>query len=53
MFCIFEKAFDTVKHDEMVRVLTPISLNNIDVRLIMNLFWEQKADVIESEEKME
>ena len=49
-FIDFEKAFDTVKHENMIEMLKEIHLDGKDVRLISNLYWDQKAAVeIENE----
>ena len=37
-----EKAFDTVKHDELVNSLESTGMDGKDTRLIGNLYWNQK-----------
>lgn len=44
-FVDFEKAFDMVRHEDMVRMLQEIGLDNKDIRLLSNLYWDQKAAV--------
>ena len=45
-----EKAFDTVKHEELVNILESTGMDGKDTRLIGNLYWNQKAAVrIENE----
>ena len=46
----FEKAVDTVKHEELVKILESTGMDGKDTRLIGNLYWNQKAAVrIENE----
>ena len=40
-----EKAFDTVKHEELVNILKSTGMDGKDTRLIGNLYWNQKAAV--------
>ena len=42
-FIDYEKAFDRIKHGEMVRMLESIGVDGKDIRLIKNLYWNQKA----------
>ena len=39
----YEKAFDRVNHESLVRTLQEIGLDGKDLRLIINLYWTQKA----------
>ena len=49
-FVDFEKAFDTVEHEELVKILESTGMDGKDTRLIGNLHWNQKAAVrIENE----
>ena len=49
-FVDFEKAFETVKHEELVKILESTGKDGKDTRLIGNLYWNQKAAVrIENE----
>ena len=49
----FEKAFDTVKHEEMTRMLAEIGVDGKDIRMIVNLYWAQRAAVRVNNEKTE
>ena len=42
-FIDYEKAFDRVNHESMIKCLKDIRLNGKDIRLIVNLYWTQKA----------
>ena len=42
-FIDYEKAFDTVKHGEIVKMLEDIGVDGKDVRLVKNLYWNQRA----------
>ncbi|XP_073823143.1 uncharacterized protein [Musca autumnalis] len=44
-FVDYEKAFDTVKHDKLMEILTSIGIENNDIRCIKNLYWNQTASV--------
>ena len=44
-FIDYQKAFDTVKHEEMLRILVRLGIDNQDARLIKNLYYQQKAAV--------
>ena len=44
-FIDYEKAFDRVKHSEMVKMLENIGVDGKDVRLVKNLYWNQRAAV--------
>ena len=44
-FVDYEKAFDKVKHEEILKLLRDIHLDGRDLRLIQNLYWNQKAAV--------
>ena len=44
-FIDYEKAFDTVKHEEMLRMLSRLEVDERDVRLIRNLYYQQRAAV--------
>ena len=52
-FVDFEKAFDTVQHEEMTRMLREIGVDGTDIRLIVNLYWDQKTAVGEKNEMTE
>ena len=42
-FIYYEKEFDRVNHESMIKCLKDIILNGKDIRLIVNLYWTQKA----------
>ena len=44
-FVDYEKAFDKVKHEELIRMLQRINIDGKDLRIIKNLYWNQKAAV--------
>ena len=39
------KAFDRVKHDELLKQLKQLRVDGKDLRLIKNMYWEQAAAV--------
>ena len=40
-FIDYTKAFDKVKHEELLQILQCLDLDGKDLRLIRNLYWEQ------------
>lgn len=44
-FIDYQKAFDRVKHQKMVEILKGIGLDDKDLRIIVNLYWNQSASV--------
>ena len=44
-FVDFQKAFDTVDHEMIIEMLKEIGIDGKDLRLITNLYWEQRAAV--------
>ena len=42
-FIDYEKAFDTVRHADMLEMLRRIGADSRDIRVIRNLYYEQKA----------
>ena len=42
-FIDYEKAFDRVNHEEMIKCLIDIGVDGKDIKLITNLYWSQKA----------
>lgn len=44
-FIDFEKAFDRVQHTQLIEALHRIGLDDRDVRLLKNLYWNQSAVV--------
>lgn len=52
-FIDYEKAFDKVKHEELMRMLEGLDIDRKEMRVIRNLYWNQKAAVRVQEEKTE
>lgn len=44
-FIDYRKAFDTVRHGKMVEILKKIGIDKRDVRIIVELYWSQTAEV--------
>ena len=44
-FVDFEKAFDRVRHEDLMKMLEELELDGKDLRLIKNLYWKQEAAV--------
>ena len=44
-FIDYEKAFDKVRHEHLLRMLNNLGIDGKDLRLISNLYWKQKAAV--------
>ena len=44
-FIDYEKAFDKVKHSDLIEILQNLNLDGKDVRIINNLYWSQQAAV--------
>ena len=38
-----KKAFDKVKHDNLFQILEKLDIDGKDLRLVRNLYWEQKG----------
>ena len=47
----FEKAFDKVRHEELVQILQAKNIDKGDQRIITNLYWNQRAQIIVDKEK--
>ena len=41
----YEKAFDKVRHQDLLEMLQEIGLDSEDLRLIKHLYWNQRAEV--------
>ena len=41
----FQQAFDMVEHKKLMEMLEDIGLDGKDIRVIRNLYWNQKATV--------
>ena len=52
-FIDFEKAFDRVNHKKLIEILQQSGLDDKDIRIIYNLYWQQKAFVRVEEERSE
>ena len=39
----YEKAFDTVKHKEMLRMVSRLEVDERDIRLVRNLYYQQRG----------
>ena len=44
-FIDYSKAFDRVKHTELIQMLSELDIDGKDLRLIRNLYWDQKAAI--------
>ncbi|GFN99673.1 serine/threonine-protein phosphatase 6 regulatory ankyrin repeat subunit b [Plakobranchus ocellatus] len=42
-FIDYTKAFDRVRHDEIIKQLTQLKIDGKDFRIIKNMYWDQKA----------
>ena len=44
-FIEFQKAFDTVRYNQLVDMLKEIGIDGKDLRVVTNLYWNKKAAV--------
>ena len=44
-FIDYEKAFDTVNHEKFIDILSELGLDERDIRIIANLYWNQTATI--------
>src|SRR5215469_13381289 len=44
-FVDYEKAFDKVKHEDLMKMLERLEIDGKDLRIIKNLYWNQKVAV--------
>ena len=44
-FIDYQKVFDTVRHGELLRMLARLGMDKKDLRVIKNLYYQQKAAV--------
>ena len=49
-FIDYTKAFDRVGHEEIITILQQLNIDGKDLRIIKNIYWEQKAAVRVEEE---
>ena len=49
-FIDYTKAFDRVRHVEIITILQQLNIDGKDLRIIKNIYWEQKAAVRVEEE---
>ena len=52
-FVDYEKAFDKVRHKDLFNILNELELDGKDLRLMKNLYWNQKASVRVADEESE
>ena len=45
LFIDYEKAFDRVQHDKLLEILKRTGLDDRDIRIVANLYWNQLANV--------
>ena len=45
-FIDYTKAFDKVRHENLVDILKTLEIDGKDTRLIVNLYWEQTASLM-------
>ena len=44
-FIDYSKAFDKVRHNELIKMLEKLDIDGKDLRIVKNLYWEQNAAV--------
>ena len=44
-FIDHEKAFDRVKHEDLIEILKGTGVDGKDLRMVYNLYWNQRAAV--------
>ena len=42
-FIDYTKAFDKLRHEEMMSILDSLNIDGKDLRIVRNIYWEQKA----------
>ncbi len=52
-FLDYEKAFDLVKHEEIIRILKKRNVNAFDLQIIRNIHWKQTATVLAEKQETE
>ncbi len=41
----YTKAFDKVRHEELMKILSELDIDGKDIRIVRNLYWEQTAGI--------
>ena len=41
----YTKAFDTIKHKQLMKILHTLNVDGKDLRIIQKLYWEQTAAI--------
>ena len=44
-FVDYSKAFDNVRHDQLIEILQNIGIDDKDIRIVTSLYWNQTARV--------
>ena len=44
-FIDYEKAFDRVNHEKMMKIQKKCNIDDKDLRIIQNLYWNQSASI--------
>jgi hypothetical protein len=44
-FIDFTKAFDNVQHDKLIKILKDKNIDSRDIRINLNLYWNQTAKI--------
>ena len=44
-FIDYSKAFDRVRHEDLFKILTKLTIDGKDLRILQNLYWEQEAAI--------
>jgi len=52
-FIDYQKAFDNVKHDKLIKILDNVGVDKGDLRIISNVYWNQRAVIRVDEELSE
>ena len=45
-FIDYTKAFDTLRHEEIMSILDSLNIDGKDLRIVRNIYWEQTAAMI-------
>ena len=44
-FVDYQKAFDRIKHDKLIEVMEKAGIPELEMRLVMNLYWHQHSSL--------